>query len=250
MNNKIRQDKIRRYMDEHGVVTIHQLQELFPDVSLMTLHRDLNILEETGIIVKFRGGAKMLRHKKDLDFHVRMQENNPGKIAIAQKALELIQPHSAIFMDASTTNLALARLLPDISLHIFTTGPSIALELCRLSNPVVTICCGTLNRKNLSISGQNTLEMLNGINIDTAFIGVSGCSVEAGFTCGTEGDMLVKRLVIRKARTCVMMCGHEKLKSLMPYTFANLCDADYLISDIALPEAFTQAARGEGVKLL
>lgn len=250
MNNRIRQDKIRKYIDENGLVTISQLQELFPDVSLMTLHRDLNALAETGTIVKFRGGAKTVHHAADVDFTVRVQENNAGKMAIAQKALELIQPHSAIFMDASTTNLALAKMLPDINLNIFTTGPSIALELCRLSNPVVTLCCGTMNRKNLALSGQNTLEMLNGINIDTAFIGVSGCSVDAGFTCGTEGDMLVKRLVIRKARTSVIMCGKEKLKSLMPYTFANLWDVDYLISDEPLPEAFTQAAIKEGIKLL
>jgi DeoR family transcriptional regulator of aga operon len=224
MNNRIRQDKIRKYIDEHGLVTISQLQELFPDVSLMTLHRDLNALAETGTIVKFRGGAKTVHHAADVDFTVRVQENNAGKVAIAQKALELIQPHSAIFMDASTTNLALARLLPDINLNIFTTGPSIALELCRLSNPVVTLCCGTMNRKNLALSGQNTLEMLNGINIDTAFIGVSGCSVDAGFTCGTEGDMLVKRQVIRKARRSVAMCGVEKFSCLMPYTFAKLGD--------------------------
>lgn len=250
MNNRIRQDKIKKYVEENGIVTIAQLQELFPDVSLMTLHRDLNVLVEVGSIVKFRGGAKTIHHVADVDFAVRMQENPAGKNIIAQKALKLIQPNTAIFLDASTTNLALARLLPDINLNIFTTGPSIAVELCRLSNPVVTLCCGTMNRKNLALSGQNTLEMLNGINIDMAFIGVSGCSVDAGFTCGTESDMLVKRLVIRKARTSVIMCGKEKLKRLMPYTFANLWDVDYLISDEPLHEAFALAAQKEGVKLL
>jgi DeoR family transcriptional regulator of aga operon len=134
--------------------------------------------------------------------------------------------------------------------NIVTTGPSIALELCKLHNPVVTLCCGTINRKNLALSGQNTLEMLNNINIDLAFIGVSGCSVDAGFTCGTEGDMLVKRMVIRKARTSVVMCTREKLKCLMPYTFAKFEDVDYLISDEPMPEAFRTAAKQAGLKLL
>ena len=135
-------------------------------------------------------------------------------------------------------------------LNVITTGPSIALELCRLHNPVVTLCCGTINRKNLALSGQNTLEMLDKINIDTAFIGVSGCSVEAGFTCGTEGDMLVKNKMIRKARTSVVMCGKEKLSCLMPYTFANLSDVDYIISDDDLPETFANVAKASGVQLL
>lgn len=246
----IRQEQMREYIEQKNVVTIRQLQELFPNVSLMTIHRDLDALERSGAVVKFRGGAKSVRHAGDPEFNVRMRENNPGKTDIARKALAMIQPHSSIFLDASTTNLALAKVLPDINLNIFTTGPSIALELCRLHNPVVTMCCGTINRKNLALSGQNTLQMLEGINIDLAFIGVSGCSVEAGFTCGTESDMLVKRLVIQKARTSVIMCSHEKFSCLMPYTFAKLSDVDCLISDSPVPEVFARAAGEAGLQIL
>ena len=248
--NRIRQDRIKEYIEEKNVVSIKELQELFPNVSLMTIHRDLDVLEATGAIVKFRGGARSVRYAGDPEFNVRMRDNNSGKLLIARKAMELIQPHSSIFLDASTTNLTLARNLPDMNLNIFTTGPSIALELCRLHNPSITLCCGTINRKNLALSGQNTLEMLEKINIDMAFIGVSGCSVDAGFTCGTEGDMLVKRLVIQKARTSVVMCTQEKLRCLMPYTFATMKDVDYLISDAPLPEPFLKAAGECGTILL
>ena len=246
----IRQEQIREYIEQKNVVTIKELQALFPNVSLMTIHRDLDALERNGAVVKFRGGAKSVRLSGDPEFNVRMRENNTGKNVMASKALALIQPHTSVFLDASTTNLALAKNLPDINVNIFTTGPSIALELCRLHNPVVTVCCGTINRKNLALSGQNTLEMLDKINIDLAFIGVSGCSVEAGFTCGTESDMLVKKLVIKKARTSVLMCGQEKLSCLMPYTFATLSDVDYLICDTPMPEIFQQAAQETGVILL
>lgn len=248
--NRIRRDKLKDYIELQKVVSIRQIQDLFPEVSLMTIHRDLDALEEEGYVVKFRGGAKAVRHTVDPEFNVRMRENNTGKLLIARKALELIQPHTSVFLDASTTNLALARCLPDINLNIFTTGPSIALELCKLNNPVVTMCCGTINRNNLALSGQNTLQMLEKINIDLAFIGVSGCSVEAGFTCGTESDMLVKKLVIEKARRSVIMCGREKLSSLMPYTFAEFSDVDYLIADEAMPEGFVTAAEKAGVIIL
>ncbi len=246
----IRQEQMKAYIEKERAVTIQQLQNLFPNVSLMTIHRDLDVLVEAGEIVKFRGGARSVLHAGDPEFNERMRANNAGKTAIAKKALTLIQPHNAVFLDASTTNLALAKNMPDIDLHVFTTGPNIALELCRLHNPVVNLCGGTLNRKNLALSGQNTLEMLEKINIDMAFIGVSGCSVEAGLTCGTERDMLVKRMVISKARTTVAVCGREKLSCLMPYTFAQLSDIDYFISDAPLPETFVQAARSSGVKIL
>jgi len=246
----IRQEQMREYIENKNVVTIKELQELFPNVSLMTIHRDLDALERCGAVVKFRGGAKSVKLAGDPEFNVRMRENNAGKQIIAQKALELIQPHTSIFLDASTTNVALAKILPDINLNIITTGPSVALELSRLRNPVVTVCCGTLNRKNLALYGQNTLKMLSEFNIDLAFIGVSGCSAEAGLTCGTEGDMLVKKMVIGKARTSVAMCGHEKFSCLMPYTYAQFADIDYMICDTVVPEAIASAAKEADVKIL
>lgn len=246
----IRQERIKEYVEKNNVATIRQLQAMLPEVSLMTIHRDLDALEKQGVLVKFRGGAKSVRHTGDPEFNVRMRENNGGKQTIADKAMALLQPHTSVFLDASTTNLMLARNLPDINLNIITTGPSIAIELCRLHNPVVTLCCGLINRKNLAVSGQNTLEMLEKMNIDMAFIGVSGCSVDAGFTCGTEADMLVKRLAIQKAHTTVVMCGSDKFSSLMPYTFARLEDVDYVVTEGNVPEAFVEAARNAGVKLL
>ena len=248
--NRIRQEKIQEYIESKSVATIKEIHKIVPDVSLMTIHRDLDVLESKGIIEKYRGGARSVRQSGDIEFNVRMRENNRGKLTIARKALELVQPYSSIFLDASTSNVFLARNLPDINLNIITTSPGIAIELCRLHNPVVSLCCGTMNRKNLALSGQNTLEMLQNINIDMAFIGVSGCSVDAGFTCGTEADMLIKRMVIGKARAAVMMCGEEKLNRLMPYTFAGMGDVDYIVSDKQLPEDFMESARSAGVKIL
>ena len=248
--NNIRQDRIKEFVEAHNVATIKELQALLPDVSLMTIHRDLDALESRGVLVKFRGGAKSVRHTGDPEFNVRMRDNNAGKLTIAEKTMALLQPHTSIFLDASTTNLTLARNLPDMSLNIITTGPSIAIELCRLHNPTVTLCCGMINRKNLALSGQNTLEMLEKMNIDMAFIGVSGCSLDAGFTCGTEGDMLVKRLAIRKAHRSVIMCGSDKFNCLMPYTFAKLQDVNYVITDGDVPAAFAEEAARYGVQII
>ena len=248
--NLIRQERIKEYIENKSVATIKEIQGLFPDISLMTIHRDLNALELQGIITKHRGMVKFARYKEDVDFQVRMEENNPGKLSIVKKAITLLQPHSSVFLDAGTSTLVLAKNLPDISLNVVTTSPSIALEICRLHNPSVTLCCGTMSRKNLSVSGINTLEMLQKINIDIAFIGVSGYSESAGFTCGTEGDMLIKRLVLDKARMSVMLCGAEKLNRLMPYTFGNIEDADYIVTDGPMPEEFILAAEKANTKLL
>lgn len=248
--NRIRQEHIKKYIESRSIATIKELRELFPNVSLMTIHRDLDVLENAGVITKYRGGVRSVHHPDDVEFNIRMRENNPGKQSMVKKAMTLVHPGSSLFLDAGTSNLILAKNMPDVDLNITTVSPSIALELCRLQSPVVNLCCGTMNRRNLSVSGQGTLELLEKINIDTAFIGVSGCSAQAGFTCGTEADMLIKRMVIKKARVSVMMCGADKFKRLMPYTFAAISDVDYIVSDDTLPEDFVEKATEAGVKLL
>ena len=248
--NTFRQSQIRDFIEKNYVVTIKQLQELIPNVSLMTIHRDLDALEQLGVIVKVRGGARAVRHSGDLGFDVRIRENISGKNQMAEKACSLIRQGTTIFMDASTTNLILARSLPDMPLNVITTGPNIAIELCNHANVNITLCGGTVNRTNMSIFGQNTLEMLSQMNIDMAFVGVSGCSAESGFTCGTEGDMLIKHAAIAKARTSIAMCDRTKFSRLMPYTFAKFCDIDYLITDGDAPESVKQAATAENVTIL
>ena len=248
--NRIRQERIKKYVESKNVATIKELQGLFPDISLMTLHRDLSALEEMGIVTKHRGGVRSVRQLDDIEFNIRMKENTSGKLSMIKKAMKLLKPQSSIFLDTSTSNLILARNLPDIELNITTISPNIAIELCRLKNSTVNLCGGTMNARTLSVSGINTLETLKRINIDMAFIGVSGCSSDVGFTCGTEADMMIKRLVIQKARTSVVYCEAEKFKRLMPFSFAEISDVDYVISDESLPESFIQKCEESGTKIL
>ena len=248
--NRIRQERIKKYIESRSFATIKELQQIFPEVSLMTLHRDLTALEEMGIVTKYRGGVRSVHQLDDVEFNIRMKENNAGKMSMMKKAMKLIHPQSSVFLDASTSNIILARNLPDMDLNITTTSPNIALELCRLKNPTVNLCGGTINPRTLSVFGGNTLSVLENINIDLAFVGVSGCSSESGFTCGTEADMLIKRLVIKKARTSVVLCGADKFRRLMPFTFAQISDVDYIISDEPLPEDFVRQCEENGVKIL
>ena len=71
--NNIRQEAIRQYIEENNVVSIKEIRALFPDVSLMTIHRDLDALEQGGAVIKVRGGARSVHHAGDLGFDVRLQ---------------------------------------------------------------------------------------------------------------------------------------------------------------------------------
>jgi len=251
--NQLRRENIGKYIQEKGAVTIKEISALFPDISLMTIHRDLEKLEEEGMVIRTRGGAVSAvpgGSPTEAKLEARMQTNMRAKREMAQKALRLIEPGSAVFLDAGTSSMALAQALPDIDINVFTTGPNIALELGRLSIPTIHMCGGTLNRLNQAVSGQSTLDMLANINIATAFLGVSGYTEKGGFTCGKEDEMLVKRLMMKKAGRSVILMDSSKCGKILPYTFGNVEDADYIVSDGKLPEELVQRAGEAGTIIL
>jgi len=246
----IRQIRIKDYLSDKQFVSINELRELCPDVTLMTLHRDLDAFMRDGLVIKIRGGARVTAQFGDPSFQSRELENTGAKQIIAEKAVGLIHEGGSVFFDAGTTSLAVIRALPDVNLTVITNGANFANELQRLSYATVYLCCGALNRSNMALSGNSTLDFLGGLNIDLGFIGVSGYSEESGFTCGKESEMYVKRLVIQKARKSVVLMDASKLTRLMPYTFARLGDVDCVIGDDALPESFLYDAAGSGVDVI
>lgn len=250
--NQIRREKIRKYIQEKGAVSIKELTELFPDVSVMTIHRDLAKLEEERLIIRTRGGAMALNYHGVTEgkLETRMQSNVVEKRDIAHKALGLIYTDSTVFFDAGTSCMALAQVLPDIELNIFTTAPNIAVQLSHLVNPTIHMCGGTLNRANQAVSGASTLAMLEHINIATAFIGVSGYTPDGGFTCGKEDEMQVKRLIMKKAARKVILMDSSKCGKIFPYMFGEMEDVDYVISDGNLPEEFLKLAEEANVIVL
>ena len=246
----IRREKMNSLIQERKVVTINELRELFPDISLMTIHRDLDALAAAGSITKIHGGARNVRHEQDLAFEFRTKDNLASKIQIAEKAATLVKKESSIFLDSGTTCLALAQQLPNFPMTVITSGPNIAVALAHSSGPSVTMCPGDLNKMNLTVSGHSTLQFLERINIDLAFIGVSGYGKQEGFTCGKESEMLVKRQIISCARKVVILCDTAKFHRLMPFTFAHLEDIDIVVCDDNAPKDFIKAAKAAGVEVV
>jgi DeoR/GlpR family transcriptional regulator of sugar metabolism len=119
-----------------------------------------------------------------------------------------------------------------------------------LKTPTINLCGGSLNRANLALSGSFTLDMLEKINIDTAFLGVSGYDDTSGFTTGQESEAKVKSLVLKKSRTTVAMMDSTKISKILPFTFGKLADFTYVIVDGEMSPDFTLKAASCGVKII
>ena len=185
---EMRRNAIAELVNKHGTVSFSQIKEQFPNVSEMTLRTDLKALDAAKEIVRIHGGAKSVQLVIGTDDYLtrRSVRNIQAKQEIAKKAKQLILPDTAIFLDSGSTTTELARIFPDQSNLIYTTGLSCATELANLTKPVIMLTGGQLNRYSISMYGISAIRELEQVNFHQTFLGVTGYSMKAGFTCGNS----------------------------------------------------------------
>ena len=248
-----RLSRVREYIDKKGRITLHDLEEAFPDVSSMTLRRDMDKLEQLNAILRIPGGALSVNtvlRAKEKDFSERATDNPTEKIEIADKAVNILDPKSCVFIDGGSTTTYFARALPDDDYYVLTNALVIAETVMRKEKPKVMLLGGDLRRNNSITVGNTCLEIMDRINIQNAVITSTGFIAETGsFTCGMQSEADVKRKAIDKADKVIMLLDSSKVDKKTPYTFATIKDIDILVVDNAFPEDIKTKIIEMGIKV-
>lgn len=245
---------IEEFIDKNGKVTLHELENVFPKVSSMTLRRDLNRLEENNKILKVPGGAisvNTVLRAKEADFSERISYNTEEKLEIADKAVKLIEPSTCIYIDGGSTTTYFARALPDNNFYVLTNALTIAETIIRKNKPTVTLLGGDLTKNNFITVGHTCTEFIDNINIHTAIMAATGYIKDSGeFSCGSQAEAEIKRKIIEKADYVIMLLDTSKINKKPPYTFAELKDIDCMVVDKNFPPHLRGAMENKGVKVI
>ena len=253
-----RRNIIYDLIEQKGEVSLKELEALFPDISSMTIRRDLDALENENKIVKIKGGAKSISHLSrsmlfknvEDDYGNRETLNTEAKRIIAQKALPYAVSDRSIFIDAGSTTMQLASKLPDERFFIVTSGINLSMELAANKHITVNLTGGQLSRSNLCVAGAGAIEHLKNINIDVAFIGASCFSPEGGFSNGDYNECELKKYVVSKAKQTIVLMDSSKLGKNMPYTFCYPENVDLLIMEKAPDEELQKISKQTGMKII
>ena len=251
MTSHERRETIQQRVVERGEVSIHELEVMYPQYSSMTLRRDLQYLENRGVLKRTHGGAIAVTRLSSNEeiYSLREVRNIQAKASIARKAARYVEPGRTVYFDSGTTMMCLASMLENDRYSIITSGPNIALEVGKRSKAAVTIVGGRLSQNTVSVSGMQALECVRNCNIDVALVATSAFSLGTGFTCGSESEAMLKKLVIEKANTVVMLMDSSKLGKNMAYTFAQLKDIDVLIME-EVPADLRKEAEQMGIEVI
>ena len=248
-----RREQIRALLQVKPFITIKELETLFPDVSGMTLRRDIEYFESVHEAIKVRGGArsmKFITNQTDGSIATRMNENVRSKDSIAQRAASFLETGRSIFIDSGSTLQHIVQYVPNDRFTFTTTDPAAALELCKIGMPIVNIVGGRLDHDNQTITGAQATRFLMDINIDIAFLSPSGLSARSGFTVGNYSECELKKVVAEKARLVVILMDASKIDRSLPYTFATFENTHVLITNAPLPPELALAARENRVEVI
>lgn len=239
-------------VNERGTVSFAQLKEAFPNVSEMTLRTDLKALDESRRILRIHGGAKSVQVLIGTDDFLNRKSvrNIPQKQKIAEKALTLLRPDTTVFLDSGSTVTMFARIFPDQSNLIYTTGLSCATELAELSQPTVMLPGGRLNRYSQSVFGFSAIRELENVNFHQAFLGITGYHSAAGFSCGIRDEAILKQTAARQADQVIVLMDSSKLGVKCSFHICGLEAIDVIVSDGMLSEDFLEECRKNQVEVL
>jgi DeoR/GlpR family transcriptional regulator of sugar metabolism len=248
-----RQEHIARIVEEHGRARVADLATRF-DVSGVTIRKDLLVLESEQRLVRTHGGAIARdRSRPELSFDIRERLQADEKLRIGAAAAALVHDGESIVMDASTTALSVARQIKArgawSQLTIITNGLRTASELAGHPGLTVLMLGGRVRWEALSVVGQLGDGLFSRINVQKAFLGAAGFTLDSGLSDATDEEAQIKRAMVAAAREVIAIVDHTKWERAAFATFCPIDQVSVVLTDPEAPAGMVDALRMRGVEI-
>jgi DeoR family fructose operon transcriptional repressor len=225
-----RQEEILRRAAASAQIRVRDLAAEF-GVHDMTVRRDLDALVEQGLMERVRGGARLReRMAEELSHHLRAARDIEAKQAIARAALALIKDDDILAFDASTTALALIRVLHARRVSAIVSSLDAASALAASGVPFVLVG-GAFHPSARSFTGVLFEEAMARLHPDKVFFSAKGFSAGLGFTDSHLPEVGAKRAMLRSGGTKIALMDSSKFGRRALATIASLEEIDIMITE-------------------
>jgi DeoR/GlpR family transcriptional regulator of sugar metabolism len=245
-----RQRAITEAVMAEGSVRIEELSERF-GVSLMTAHRDLDELENRGILRKTRGVATAtstsLVESSDV---YRSNRQAAEKEALAVAAMDFIEPGQAIFLDDSTTVMRIAPHLPDKAPVTVITNVLTLMNDLRATHGITVLGLGGLYYNWCSaFMGSMTTQAISQFRADTLIMSTSAITDDVVFHQYLE-SVDTKRAMFEASDKRILLADHTKFEHRALHAMVSLKAFDVVIVDDGTSPAHIERMRDKGINVL
>jgi DeoR family transcriptional regulator, fructose operon transcriptional repressor len=237
-----RRERIQDYLAVHQIVRTVDLMDLL-ETSEATVRRDLEWLEQKGILERTHGGAILnQRVIFEQEYQQRAQHFPEEKKRIGELAASLIEDGDIVFINSGTTaTQVLQHIRRDLRITVFTNNVNAALEL---GDPGFHyyLTGGEFQSRSNSLAGRFALDNLNLVFANKVILGVDGISLKHGCTVPTNPEAEVVRKMIDQTKgQIIVVADHSKWGAVSNFPIATVDEVDKFVTD----EGFTKSAMQE-----
>ncbi|RMI09077.1 DeoR/GlpR family DNA-binding transcription regulator [Cellulomonas triticagri] len=222
------------------------------DVTPETVRRDLTALERMGLLRRVHGGAVPVeRAGHEPAVSQREQVLSAEKERIAKAALDELPDGGSVLIDAGTTTVRLAEMLPaDRELIVVTHALPVASALAALPRVTLHLVGGTVRPRTLAAVGGWAERALADVRVDVAFLGTNALSVEHGLSTPDLAEATVKRALVTAARRTVVLTDHTKVGRTELAAVAPLSAVDAVVTDSGLAPELAEEIETAGPRVV
>ncbi len=252
---KERRSRILEELKRKNIVRVTELSEKFR-VSSVSIRRDLQELEEMGLLKRIQGGAvNAFLNNLTPPLAQRMEINNEKKDRIGRVAASLVKHGDRLIIDSGTTTLRVAkyitgRIAEIQSLTIITGFLPIVRELGHLGGVHMILLGGIYLPEYDLVVGPPTIEQLKGLHAEKMFLGTDGLTLQKGLTTANLLEAEVARAMVRAADKVIVVTDSSKIGMIGLATIMPIDRIHTLITDTDAPSDFVTMLQDQGVEVI
>ncbi len=238
-----RRQKVFELLTQNPEIKADELAELL-GVSVVTIRRDMRVLEEEKKIRRFYGGAAVRDKKED-----QIDEVTLYRELIARYAARLIESGDTIFINTSSNALELIKYVESENVTVITNNGK-AINHDKANGVNIILTGGELRYPKEAMVGDFAVQNLQNIFARKTFVGCSGISTSIGMTTEIINEVNVNQLMIDHAAQGVyILADHTKIGKNSSFTSCGIEKIQHLITDELAPEEELEKFRACGVQL-
>jgi DeoR family fructose operon transcriptional repressor len=244
-----RREQIQDYLSSHKIVRTVDLCNLL-DASEATVRRDLEWLEQEGILERTHGGAALSQRMVfEPEYQHRAQLHPEEKKGIGSLAASLIESGDIVFINSGTTTTQVIQQIPSNSeITVFTNNLNATIEMVAPGYQYYLVG-GEYQSRSRSLSGRFAIENLKQVYANKAILGVDGFSLKHGCTVPTLAEAeVVRQMIERTLGQVILVADHSKWGVVSNFPVASINEIDILVTDENLDEAAFESLESHSIK--
>ncbi|MFL0247565.1 DeoR/GlpR family DNA-binding transcription regulator [Candidatus Clostridium stratigraminis] len=250
MFSEERHIKISELLKEKSSIKVNELSNIFK-VSESTIRRDLQEMEEKGLLNRTHGGA-VSKGKSIFEPSFKEKEDRKyiEKLYIGKIAAAMIEDGDTIILDSGTTTLQLANCIKAKNITVITNSIDIASALSNRSDIELIVTGGTFRITTRALVGPISEGVLKNFKVDKAFIGANGISIKEGITTPNISEAHIKREMMKAASKVIIVADSSKFNQVSFAVVSPVTLADLIITNSDFNENVVKEYQEIGVEII